>query len=100
QPPLVSTLFPYTTLFRSGRGGGDMGAQLDAGEREQVVHQPRHAPRLILHDGEKPLASLCIVARRSLQRLDEARQRGKRRAQLVRSEEHTSELQSRENLVC
>src|SRR5207302_5021496 len=56
-PPPLYTLFPYTTLFRSG---------------------PAKSP------------SRCIVDKSCTRcRLD-----------LVRSEEHTSELQSRENLVC
>ena len=60
-----------------------MGVELDARERQQIVDQPRHARRLRLHDGEKALARRRIVARRSLQRLDEAGERGERRAQLV-----------------
>src|SRR5207302_8442386 len=66
RPPR-STLFPYTTLFRSDR---DIGAV------------DRHAG-----DAE----------RRPLMRDPGARQQGQGRR---RSEEHTSELQSRENLVC
>ena len=49
----------------------------------KIVDQARHAPRLFLHDGEKALARLGVVARRALQRFDEAEQRGKRRAQFV-----------------
>src|SRR5436309_5388856 len=80
RPPPRSTLFPYTTLFRSRK------------------HR-RQAPR--------PLARYGCSARRP---------RGRRPATAVhgdlgkaarqsaeaeqRSEEHTSELQSRENLVC
>src|SRR2546430_6087255 len=60
RPPR-STLFPYTTLFRSLRIGGPLGLH---GER--VGHAARHG-------------------------LETA---------LVRSEEHTSELQSQSNLVC
>src|SRR2546427_7839349 len=63
RPPR-STLFPYTTLFRS------------------------HAPL-------RPL-----VDRLPLQRLDRAHVRRLRDADLARSEEHTSELQSQSNLVC
>src|SRR5947209_12763867 len=59
RPPR-STLFPYTTLFRS-------------------YHRP----------GRRHLSPLARLERR-LRRL----------RQLVRSEEHTSELQSRQYLVC
>src|SRR2546422_5563143 len=62
RPPR-STLFPYTTLFRSGP-------------------DPEHA-----------LARLWPAAR-------EQREAGRRRKPGDRSEEHTSELQSRLHLVC
>src|SRR2546427_7473637 len=74
RPPR-STLFPYTTLFRSP--GGARGAQL-----------VRHARRL----GR-------VVAIRFRGRRGAARS-GSRRADGGRSEEHTSELQSQSNLVC
>src|SRR5207237_8258205 len=67
QPPR-STLFPYTTLFRSRPVGRD--------RRRRRTH--RHARRMLLHRHD-----------------DRARDRG-----AVRSEEHTSELQSHLNLVC
>ncbi len=41
------------------------------------------ARRLLVHDGEEPVARLAIVARRTPQGLDEAEQRGERGAQLV-----------------
>src|SRR2546428_10209758 len=79
RPPR-STLFPYTTLFRS------RGAQQLA--YEQAVGPDTGGARD--HAG-KPLS-------------DEGRQRRLAEADanglLVRSEEHTSELQSRSDLVC
>ena len=57
--------------------------ELDAREREQIVDQPRHAPRLALHDFHEALARRRIVARRPLQGVDEAGERRERRAQLV-----------------
>src|SRR3712207_8542015 len=82
RPPR-STLFPYTTLFRSGVGdepGAEVVAErvvtVDRGDlEEQVVHQPLDAARV-------------------------AQARGQRGEVLGRSEEHTSELQSRQYLVC
>src|SRR3712207_7370613 len=71
RPPR-STLFPYTTLFRSRRGGHD-------GD-----HGGRGRRRLALRDRtgrRRPGHRLRLQARR-------------------RSEEHTSELQSRQYLVC
>src|SRR5436309_10729001 len=64
RPPR-STLFPYTTLFRSDAVRG--GAQRKLAQRDEVA-----------------------LAEEILDRV----------ARLLRSEEHTSELQSRENLVC
>src|SRR5690606_41351880 len=74
RPPR-STLFPYTTLFRSPRRPAGRG------------HLP---PRR-----RSPGARLPRVRRPPPVRGRPRRTRGSRR-----SEEHTSELQSRENLVC
>src|SRR3712207_7596048 len=77
RPPR-STLFPYTTLFRSPAGGGE--AQV---ERVDGVEQPL---LVLLH--------VLVVGQR------EGVQRAVERGQPARSEEHTSELQSRQYLVC
>src|SRR3712207_7203639 len=83
RPPR-STLFPYTTLFRSEerRGLGEqaerdhpLGVERQVGEvlgRELLEHRPRLAA----------VAQLGVGGRQG------------------RSEEHTSELQSRQYLVC
>src|SRR5438874_7711603 len=67
QPQRSSTLFPYTTLFRSrnGRWRNPGGAQAAAPSDRRI---PEIAPRAA--------------------------------AAPIRSEEHTSELQSRRDLVC
>src|SRR5690606_40707223 len=89
RPPR-STLFPYTTLFRSvrlRRARAGPGGEPDA------------------HDGERVALDLLrqVAAHRpglaAVHRLEEAVGARVHRAR-VRSEEHTSELQSRENLVC
>src|SRR3989442_12063110 len=75
RPPR-STLFPYTTLFRSrlrhdrygGRGGVDPALRLGRGNPLDAMHAG-----LVLEVAEDAVA---------------------------RSEEHTSELQSRPHLVC
>src|SRR2546428_1876930 len=81
RPPR-STLFPYTTLFRSAcgarvdpHGDGALGdrARRSLRDRERVRHP--HAP---------------VVPRRD----------GGEGGPAERSEEHTSELQSRSDLVC
>src|SRR3712207_6851966 len=77
RPPR-STLFPYTTLFRSRRGG-DADVHLDGPGLAQHADQGPLGvaadDRVVDHD--QPLA-----------------------ADDVRSEEHTSELQSRQYIVC
>src|SRR2546430_12096382 len=70
RPPR-STLFPYTTLFRSDA--------LAAHQHGEGVRAPFPFGVLVLG------------------RLDLA---GRQPAHVVRSEEHTSELQSQSNLVC
>src|SRR5947209_14738968 len=69
RPPR-STLFPYTTLFRS---------LARAGRRRPVVHRAAARPRR----AGGPRAA-----------------RARAQDAAVRSEEHTSELQSRQYLVC
>src|SRR5687768_17970430 len=85
--PQRSTLFPYTTLFRSRAIEVERLPLFELvdddgrGERQFVV---RHAQHLLTDDlGDKEAFGLIgeVVGR-------------------VRSEEHTSELQSRLHLVC
>src|SRR5690606_41139833 len=84
RPP-VSTLFPYTTLFRSwpnratfAIGATDWGFYLNFHETGTVKMAARPWLR----------PALDAVGARAVQEAGD------------RSEEHTSELQSRENLVC
>src|SRR5688572_32733376 len=81
RPPR-STLFPYTTLFRSGRSRAAWRRGWGAscrhrprgalGRRQDFLHLGDRYRREVLHEQEEP----------------------------HRSEEHTSELQSQSNLVC
>src|SRR3712207_7961077 len=83
RPPR-STLLPYTTLFRS---------QQARGER---VERPRVSDP---HAAAEPAADLGddVVGARPGRLVDQQEARGVRAG---RSEEHTSELQSRQYLVC
>src|SRR3712207_8021146 len=81
RPPR-STLFPYTTLFRSG-------AQQDALEH-QVVHAAEQ--RVAVAAGVGQVGDAPDVLRRLLD--------GHEVWLVGRSEEHTPELQSRQYLVC
>src|SRR5256885_12143565 len=88
RPPR-STLFPYTTLFRSpGLGGACEG---DAPEQEGVQAGGQQRGH---QGGTPPAARTQAVEHTDVQPLrgNEGRAR--------RSEEHTSELQSPCNLVC
>src|SRR2546425_7330957 len=76
RPPR-STLFPYTTLFRS-----------------------HHVVRVVDHPLEIPQGHVEHVAHGRRQRLEEPDVRHRHRELDVRSEEHTSELQSLAYLVC
>src|SRR3712207_8624590 len=81
RPPR-STLFPYTTLFRSVRRGG----AARAGLLRRPVLAPRHSARGDRRDGGRARGLGIHAAPAELRR--------------HRSEEHTSELQSRQYLVC
>src|SRR2546430_5576411 len=85
RPPR-STLFPYTTLFRSD--------QQDAGHRdaEQAL---KHAVR-VARPGRAPMLTSWPDPTSGQPRLRPVRLRECG----PRSEEHTSELQSQSNLVC
>src|SRR5690606_40754033 len=77
-----STLFPYTTLFRSPAGSGGA-PEPGAGRRCRGMGGPAVGGRRHL----RPAVSAGDAD-------------GGGRRPPPRSEEHTSELQSRENLVC
>src|SRR5687768_17698679 len=86
-----STLFPYTTLFRSE-------VDVDRIERESVVHVERREVEDVL------LPLLQPEDRGPLERhgrqVDVRARRRRDDRDAARSEEHTSELQSRLHLVC
>src|SRR2546429_6608673 len=87
RPPR-STLFPYTTLFRSQARGFD--GRHHGLERRLVARQVRREPALVAHRGRE--VSLGEHLLQGVEHLDPDAQ--------ARSEEHTSELQSRLHLVC
>src|SRR5258708_37928937 len=90
RPPPRSTLFPYTTLFRSEVGKGLGRGRRIAGDERDRRRADEQADQL-----------LSAGRTRS-----DARERAAGREELVgllvgpRSEEHTSELQSPDHLVC
>src|SRR3712207_7742576 len=87
RPPR-STLFPYTTLFRSRK--------LAVAEEVGDAEGGRARARLVEHrpDAEGGAAGRLARGREGV------REGGGEQLGLRRSEEHTSELQSRQYLVC
>src|SRR3712207_8120535 len=89
RPP-ISTLFPYTTLFRSLQHPGVLGDDVSRAAQQHpalggaVVQrgQRGHVRDVAQRPHPEPLGGLLALAAP------------------VRSEEHTSELQSRQYLVC
>src|SRR2546430_13737583 len=87
RPPR-STLFPYTTLFRSAReetlrADGKVPGGQDGADRGRVARRGLGEEVLALGDERR-----CGGGQRPTQ------------TTTARSEEHTSELQSQSNLVC
>src|SRR5207248_11153894 len=92
-PPPSSTLFPYTTLFRSSALGAARavtawsnslreGLMLEPSEEKTVVAKQCSTPARANSSSQGPLRDRMFATRPS------------------RSEEHTSELQSPYDLVC
>src|SRR3712207_8182109 len=88
RPPR-STLFPYTTLFRSKRQPGAQAALTDELYLQHKTTLSRLGVVAILSNPQKPT-----------HRFKEKEERGAGLWCSGRSEEHTSELQSRQYLVC
>src|SRR5207249_6162296 len=91
-PPPRSALFPYTTLFRSptilavaGGSGGSLLPAFDA--RKVLVHFTRRPTRITSSLLDSPPITIVWAD-------------NDHRVMRSRSEEHTSELQSRFDLVC
>src|SRR3712207_7271749 len=82
RPPR-STLFPYTTLFRSLR------------DRPDALHVRLDGP-----PGARLRAAVERYGRPEEELREEMQANDRTREGYVRSEEHTSELQSRQYLVC
>src|SRR5436309_8745775 len=89
RPPPRSTLFPYTTLFRSELGCWSI-FQVSALGVIELLKSGRSAVGTCLF-------STCLALPGQVG-ISVTNQRPRRPS--GRSEEHTSELQSRENLVC
>src|SRR3712207_8476986 len=88
RPPR-STLFPYTTLFRSGRPPRRRGIAFHGGKSAASLSTPsRDGPAVRASSSRGVMAAATRDGS------------GGSPVRFRRSEEHTSELQSRQYLVC
>src|SRR5947208_9423512 len=91
RPPPRSTLFPYTTLFRSQTAQGpiylrDVATVVDTSKKVQTINRVNGVSTITLTVTKLAAANTLEVSRGV--------------HQAIRSEEHTSELQSPDHLVC
>src|SRR5690606_40786427 len=88
------TLFPYTTLFRSHRNAPTPAPTPAQAQRPYPWPASLRSATLILCSSTlaKPVHAPSAVCQAIAERFCYI--------EILRSEEHTSELQSRENLVC
>src|SRR5690606_42047144 len=95
--PPTSTLFPYTTLFRSIRRSSRTAGRKDSHLHPAETGTPGVGPDIVMNKKIEEADPDKVVLENTGDTLHE-------RLHVVcrhlRSEEHTSELQSRENLVC
>src|SRR3712207_9383745 len=97
RPPR-STLFPYTTLFRSQRLR-DVGLDIRHRDRAQGGLVVEHPPERVRAERQGRAGHLDdLTGERA--RAPSAAATPMNPSRPVRSEEHTSELQSRQYLVC
>src|SRR3712207_7846512 len=89
RPPR-STLFPYTTLFRSSA----------VRSPQSAVLRPRTALSCAKPPARARFAQTCLLTRVAVVILPGGPCPRAQKGQRWRSEEHTSELQSRQYLVC
>src|SRR5436853_3655218 len=87
RPPR-STLFPYTTLFRSDLLQHLVDVAVEHGDRAEAAKRAERALGALRGPGPRRVDGPVRHAGRGA------------RARLARSEEHTSELQSLRHLVC
>src|SRR3989475_5158191 len=88
RPPR-STLFPYTTLFRSWKAGA-----------VAVPLNPLSSEEELAHALAGTGARAAVVLSRFYHKIKHLQPGTALEVVIARSEEHTSELQSQSNLVC
>src|SRR5690606_41542710 len=100
RTPPASTRFPYTTLFRSLVFRTEHMAIVlrEAAHTHHAVKGARRLIAMALPEFAVPQRQIAVRVQVRIENLHVSR--AVHRLERVRSEEHTSELQSRENLVC
>src|SRR5438552_12687452 len=88
-PPPRSTLFPYTTLFRSTLDNADL----------EFLYSRRY-PKLVIPEAYERLLQDALNGDAMLFMRSDEIERAWEIMDPLRSEEHTSELQSPDHLVC
>src|SRR5699024_12750573 len=89
--PPPSTLFPYTTLFRSAQRVAKFADSITASLEAPMVELFRQLIEEYQREHDVPMVDIAAAL---------ATQSRDGESFLLRSEEHTSELQSRFDLVC
>src|SRR5690606_41841987 len=100
RPQPRSSLFPYTTLFRSETDEYifyDCSPESPKGRRSLCYDQDALASR---KEHKPKNSTMGMASEMGIELLTEEQYRELQKLGAFRSEEHTSELQSRENLVC
>src|SRR3712207_9047481 len=97
RPPR-STLFPYTTLFRSDSAGQNYENSLESSPLNRVTRSTSSSAELALGPNSHP--SPVYPSKFQLSQSVREPAWTFRGLCIKRSEEHTSELQSRQYLVC
>src|SRR5207253_6794686 len=95
RPPPRSTLFPYTTLFRSALMRVD---RVPDDLKQMIRHQFHQAAREL--EEWARLSAAILAGRLQNAAIVTTPRSAEPRLRWLRSEEHTSELQSRGHLVC
>src|SRR2546427_9616182 len=94
RPPR-STLFPYTTLFRSMRTPAENPQGYDEGSALAYADSLKGRFLVVHGTGDDN-----VNFQNTLRLVEKLEQANKQFDMRIRSEEHTSELQSQSNLVC
>src|SRR5206468_10775878 len=95
-----STLFPYTTLFRSRDSTGKLNFGTWSATRDDSTFQPMNLPDHVPTVDTKYHGVTSVWTNQISDKTVWTTRASLQNFKTLRSEEHTSELQSRSDLVC